>query len=220
MSIERGIRPNIFARKKAEIHGQVTEIRAHNKEVKKKLLISAVLGGAIVTVNWVGVPAFALQESAWVYGHLPEAWDKGLVLGSTYGVHAAAYIVNLVQEGRILKNPRIELSPNFGATLAYHGLEKINVLKEKRGKRSIVAVLAPAIPSFCWSIPRESAFISLALLSDDNIHKLFVLKSGQALLLLLQASAAEVVLRTIGREKKPKQSLPPSGTIVDAKRDL
>lgn len=216
MSVEtRGM----IAEGKTAFQNKITEIKGHSKDIKKKLLISAVLGGTIVTANWVGIPTFALKESAWVYGHLHEAWDKGLVLGLTYGVHAAAYIFNLVQEGRVLKNPRIELSPNFGATLAYHGLEKINVLKEKRGKRSIAAVLAPAITSFSWSIPRESAFISLALLSDDNMHKLFVLKSGQALLLLLQVGWAEIALRTIGREKKKTQSLPASAVIVDMKQN-
>ena len=96
----------------------------------------------------------------------------------------------------------------------------MNVLKEKKGKRSITAVLASAIGSFSWTIPRESAFISLALLSDDNMQKLFALKSGQAVMALLQVGGAEIALRTVGKERKPKQSLPPSGTIVDVKRDL
>lgn len=210
----------IIAEKKAAFQNNISKIRNHKKDVKKKLLISGVLGGTLVAANWVGVPAFALNESALIYRHIPEALDRGLILVLTYGVHGAASVANMIQEGRLLKNARIELSQNFGATLAYHALEKVNVLKEKKGKRSIAAVLASAIGSFSWTIPRESAFISLALVSDDNMQKLFALKSGQALMALLQVGGAEIALRTMGKERKPKQNLPPSGTIVDVKKDL
>ena len=218
MSVE--FRPSILAEKRMAFQNRITVIKGHKKDVKEKLLISGVLGGTLVAANWIGIPTFALSEPGLIYRHLPGALDRGLILGLTYGVHAAASIANMIQEGRVLKNPQIELSQNFGATLAYHGLEKANVLKEKKGKRSIAAVLASAIGSLSWNIPRESAFISLALLSNDNTQKLFALKSGQAVMALLQVGGAEIALRTIGKERKPKQNLPPSGTIVDVKRDL
>lgn len=200
-------RPGILAGKKAAFQNNISEIRGHKQDVKKKLLISGILGGAIATTNWVGVPALTLTESPFIYRHLPEALDRGLILGLTYGVHFGASVANLIQEGRLLKNPQIELSQNFGATLAYHGLEKVGVLKDKKGKRSIAAVLAAAIGSLSWTIPRESAFISLALLSNDKMQELTVLKSAHALFAFSQAGAAEVMLRTFGREKrvgKPK----------------
>lgn len=220
MSLEIGSR--IVAEKKAAFQNNISEIRGHKKDIKKKLLISGLLGGAIVTANWIGVPAFALNESRLIYRHLPEVVDRGLILGLTYGVHTAASIANLIQEGRLLKNPQIELSQNFGATLAYHGLEKVVVLKEKKGKRSIAAVLVAAIGSLSWTIPRESAFISLALLSDDGIQKLSALKSGHALMALLQVGGAEIALRTIGREKKADngQVLPSNGVVFEPIKSL
>mgnify|MGYP001619428964 CR=1 FL=1 len=200
MSVE--FRSGMIADRKAAFQNRVSEIKGHSEDIRKKLLMSAALGGAIATVNWVGASAFALNEPALIYSHLPETLYKGLILGLTYGVHVGASVANLIQEGRLLKNPRIELNQNFGSTLAYHGLEKINILKEKKGKRSMAAVLASAIGSLSWTIPRESAFISLALLSNDKMQELTVLKSAQALFAFSQVGAAEVILRTFGREKK------------------
>lgn len=195
----------MITERRAALQAKVTEFNGHKQDVKKKLLISGVLGGAIAATNWVGVPALTLTGSpfmSFVYRHLPEALDRGLILGLTYGVHVGASVANLIQEGRLLKNPQIALSQNFGATLAYHGLEKVGLLKEKKGKRSIAAVLAAAIGSLSWTIPRESAFISLALLSNDKMQELTVLKSAHALFAFSQAGAAEVMLRTFGREKR------------------
>ena len=145
--------------------------------------------------------------------------DKGLTLGLSYVVYTASSVANIIQGRRVLKNPRIELSQDFGAALAYHGLERVKVLKGEKETRSTVAALAPVLVSLLWTIPREFAFISLALLSDDNMQKLIVLKSGQTLMNFLQAGGAEIALRTIGRERKPKQSLPPSCTIFDVKKE-
>jgi len=204
MSLESGLR--IIAEKKVDFQNNISKIKARNKDIKKKLLISGALGGTLVGANWVGAGAFALNESALIYRHLPEGLDRGLILGLTYGVHAAASVANLIQEGRLLKNPKTEMSQNFPATLAYHGLGKVEVLKEKRGKRSVAAVLAWVIGSLSWNIPRESAFISLALLSPDKMQELTVLKSAQALFAFSQVGAAEIVLRTIGRQQEKEES--------------
>lgn len=115
-------KPNKISGSMAVLKSKVTEIRGHEKHIKRKLLISTGLSMGIFVSNWVGVPAFALSESELIYMHLPGALNRGLILGLTYGVNMLASVTNMIQEGRLLKNPRIELSQNPISTLAYHGL--------------------------------------------------------------------------------------------------
>lgn len=208
----------VLERKEA-LRKRIGEFKKQDGNVKRKLFISAGLTTGIFVANWVGIPAFALEKAELARKWLPGSWDKEWALGLSYGAQIASSAVSLIQERRLLKNSRIGMNQNLGETAAFYGLEKIKPLKEKR-RRSIAAVLTPTIVSLAWIIPREITFVSLALLSDGNTQTLIMLKSGQTLINLLQAGAAEVALRTIGKDRKPKQDLPSSGTIVDVKRDL
>lgn len=195
----------MIAERKEALQKRIGEFTKQNGDVKKKLFISAGLSAGIFVANWVGIPAFALEETELVGKWLPGSWDKGWVLGLSYGAQIASSAVSLIQERRLLKNLRIGMNQNLAETAAYYGLEKIKPLKEK-GRRSLVAVLTPTIASLAWIIPREMTFVSLALLSPEKMRELVILKSGQGLFSLSQAGAAEIALRTMGKEKKVEET--------------
>lgn len=191
----------MIVERRAALGAKLTEFKSHKKHIQKKLLISAGLGAAMVGITWGGLPYLALREGTALSKFLPGSSINGLALGVSYGIQTAASFINLNQERRILENQKIGISQNFGATATFYGLEKVKPLKKKE-RRSIAAVVVPSLVSYAWSIPREMTLVSLALLSPDKMQELAVLKSTHALFSLSQAGAAEIALRTIGKEKK------------------
>lgn len=207
-----------IAGKKAAFKNRITEIRKHDGDIKKKLLLSASLGAVTLGVNWGGIPALALKESKWAKGLAPDSLNPGLVLGLGYGIYTVSYLVNLIQQRRLLE--RINISQDFPATVVFHGLGKIGSLKEKRVGRSIAAVSTPTLPSLAFAvIVREPALYSFAALSPEGMWGLAMLKSAQGVFNLVQSGAAEIVLRTKGRGEKKTQNLPAKAVVVDMKRN-
>lgn len=205
-----------IAEKKTAFKNRITEIRNHDTGVKKKLLLSAGLGLATFGTSWIGIPTFVLKESGWVESWAPGSLNTGLALGLGYGINITSFLVNLNQGRRLLQNEQIEMSQNFPATVVYHGLGKVDFLKEKRKERSIAAVSAPTMASLITlAILRESAFLSFAALSPEKMREVVILKSAQGVFYLIQSGAAEIILRTIGREKKKTQSIPANGVVFE-----
>jgi hypothetical protein len=209
------IRAGIINRSNA-VKGRITEFREHKGDVKKKIMLSAALGTVIFGVNWGVIPAISVRESELI----PAGLTTGLILGASCGVNIAASLVNANQERRLLQNEKIDMSQDIPATVIFHSLDKVNSLKEKRMERSVASVSVPTITSFVISgILKESVFIPLAVTSPERMKAIIMLKSAQGASNLVQAGAAEIVLRTKGRDRK-KQILPEDGVIVDVKRDL
>jgi hypothetical protein len=198
------------------VKGRITEFRGHESGVKRKILLSAALGTVIFGVNWGVIPAISVRESELI----PAGLTTGLILGASCGVNIAASLVNVNQERRLLQNENIDMSQDIPATVIFHGLNKVDFLKEKRKGRSIAAVSVPTATSFIVSSAlRESVFISLAATSPERMKAIIMLKSAQAASNLVQAGVAEIVLRTKGRNNK-EQSLPENAVIVDMKKKL
>lgn len=186
----------MIAERGAALRAKFSEFKNHKIDVKRKLLISAGLSAGVAVTNWVGIPAFVLKETEFVGKLPPEGW----MLGLGYGAQTASSVWSVIQERRLLNNPRIGMNQKIEETAAYYGLEKIKQLREK-GRRSKAAVLTPTLLSLIWVIPREITLFSLAL-STGRMQELAALKSAQASFSFSQSGAAEVVLRTFGREKK------------------
>lgn len=211
----------MIAERKAAFSAKFREFKSHKKDVQKKIFLSGVLGAATFATVWGGMSTFVLKEAQWVDKWMPGSFDTALALGISYTTQTAASLINLNQEKRLLKNPKIRMNQNFPATVVFHGSEVVKPSKEEdKGKRSIAAILTPTIPFAVFSLVREPTLISLALLSPDTIRELALFKTGQTIFSLLQAGVGEVALRTIGREEKVeepvKEKVLSSGLVFEA----
>ena len=213
------IRAEIISRSNAvsdAVRGRITEFRGHESGVKKRILLSAALGTVIFGVNWGVLPAISAKESELV----PAELTTGLILGVSWGVNVAASLINASQECRLLRNRNIDMSQDVPATVIFHSLGKVDSLKEKRKGRSITAVSVPTATSLIVAnVLKGSVLVPFAVISPEGMRAIIMLKSAQAASNLVQAGAAEIVLRTKGRNNK-KQSLPEEGVIVDVKQNL
>jgi hypothetical protein len=211
MSLE--IRAGI-TRKKETFKKGITEFKNSTPNIKKKLAISFGLGVAVFGANWGLAPAMSIKD----YGFVPTEWNTGVAIGVSYAVNIASTLINLNQQRRLLQNERIDLSQDIIATAIFHGLSKASSLKEKRKPRSIAAVSTPAIISTIYSaIAKESAIFSVAAVSPNGLEGVVVLKSIQGISNLLQAGAAEIVLRTKGKEKKTAENKIKEFSVLDGK---
>ncbi len=193
----------MFAERKEAISSKITEFKNHSKDLKKKIIIAGFLHGVTIAVAWVAIPAFILGETELAQKWLPLFLNPELQLGlSVVAENASSGVLLPNQDRRLLKNPKIGTSEDFWATAAYYGLERVKSLKEEKEKRSMLAVLGMTSLSLTWVIPRELAFLSAAMLSENNMRSAAMIKSTQTVFNLSQAGATEIVLRTIGRDKK------------------
>ena len=198
-----------FTRGRAHFENKINEVKNHDNGIKKKILLSAGLGVTVFSANWIA--PFIIKESDWFKSlSAPSDLDSGIALGLVYVANFSILLINLNQQRRLLQNENIEMNQDISATVAYHGLEKIKSLKKKRTSRSLFSVLTPALFAIPGAIARDSS-----IYFSSGAWELTLFKSAQTAFNLVQMGAAEVALRTKGKEKKKIKKLPNRGTIVD-----
>lgn len=203
MSLE--IRAGIASRA-AAFKDKMTDFKSRDHAIKKKVGLSAVLGGAVLSVNMLGLPFLAHTEVGWLNSLASGDLNNGWMLGAGYGASITASLVNLNQIRRLLQNEQIETSQDLPATLTYHGLGKVDSLKEKRKGRSIAALSFPIAYTIASTVPKDSLFQSV-IVSSGGVQELAALKLLEAIFIFAQAGIAEFALRTVGRKKETKNKV-------------
>jgi hypothetical protein len=194
---------NRITKRKTDICNGITEFKKHPHGIQKKILLSLGLGAGVLATNWAGIPTFVLQESARVQSLLPVSIDGFAALVTSYGINAASFLINLNQQRKLLQNENIEMNQDLSSTVLYHGLGRKEFWKNRPTGRSIAAISAPTIVSaVVTALARESVFITIATVSPERMPQIVIMKSAQGAFNLVQAGAAEIVLRTFGKKKR------------------